>query len=186
MWKLSYRLTKMFNTVENKGPLKVALTIKNRLEKFKINLPTIQVFCNPGLKERHWDLMNQALGVYITPDAQTSLKDFLEKSKIIEKNIDSLTRISEQARKEYALDQALKRMVKEWDTMKFTFVPYKETNLFLFASFEDFQALLDDHVVKTNTIKNSPFVAPFETEVNNWTKKLVFFLIHRRLLSIFF
>jgi dynein heavy chain len=176
MWKLSYRLTKMFNTVENKGPLKVALTIKNRIEKFKINLPFVQIFCNPGLKQRHWELMNNALCDYITPDETTSLKDFLEKSKIIEKNLDSLTAISEQARKEFALEQALKRMKKDWNTVNFTFIPYKETNFYLFASFEEFQTLLDDQVVKTNTIKNSPFVVPFETEVNGWINDLVNYL----------
>ena len=172
MWKLSYRLTKMFNTVENKGPLKVALTIKNRIEKFKINLPFIQIFCNPGLKQRHWQSMNQALGIYITPNEDTSLKDFLEKSKIIEKNLDSLTAISEQARKEFALEQALKRMKNEWNNVTFTFIPYKETDFYLFSSFEEFQTLLDDQMVKTNTIKNSPFVMPFEKEVNFWINDL--------------
>ena len=173
MWKLSYRLTKMFNTVENKGPLKVALTIKNRLEKFKINLPLVHIFCNPGLKPRHWELMNEALGVDVTPNGFTNLKDFLDKSKLIDKNLDKLTDISEQARKEFALEQALKRMKQDWESMRFTFMPYKDSNLTLFVSFEEFQALLDDHAIKTNTIKNSPFVVPFENDVNIWIEELV-------------
>ena len=57
--------------------------------------------------------------------------------------------------------------------MSFNFVPYKESNLFILSSFDDVQALLDDHIVKTTTMKNSPFVVAFEVEVNNWDFELV-------------
>lgn len=75
MWKLSYKLTKHFKNADSKGPNKIAVTIKTRLEKFKIHIPLIQVVCNPGLKERHWSAMNKILGVDITPNSDsTSLK----------------------------------------------------------------------------------------------------------------
>ncbi len=35
------------------------------------------------------------------------------------------------------------------------------------------QVLLDDHIVKTTTMKNSPFIGPFETEINAWDQTLV-------------
>lgn len=72
MWKLSYKLTKQFKSADTKGPLKIAVTIKSRLEKFKIHIPLIQVVCNPGLKTRHWDAMNTILGIKITPEAETT------------------------------------------------------------------------------------------------------------------
>ena len=173
MWKQSYRLTKLFRNSDYKGPLKVALTIKSRIEKFKINLPLIQVLCNPGLKPRHWDSMNKILGIDITPNEQTSLKDILVNSKIIEKHLEKLAVVSEEASKEYALEQALKKMKADWELVNFVFMPYKETSLSLFASFDELQALLDDHFVKTTTMKNSPFVVPFEKEVNEWVADLV-------------
>lgn len=78
MWKLSYKLTKQFKGGDSKGPLRTAMTMKGRLEKFKINIPLIQVVCNPGLKSRHWDAMNAIVGVDITPEPEiTSLKVFI-------------------------------------------------------------------------------------------------------------
>lgn len=78
MWKLSYKLTKVFKNVDSKGPLKIAVTIKTRLEKFKIHIPLIQVVCNQGLKSRHWEAMNKILGINITPNSETtSLKVYI-------------------------------------------------------------------------------------------------------------
>ena len=38
------------------------MTIKGKLEKFRIHMPLINVLCNPGIKDRHWELMSEQVG----------------------------------------------------------------------------------------------------------------------------
>ena len=68
-------------------------------------------------------------------------------------------------------------MKSEWEAMNFNFVPYKDTDVNILSAFDDIQVLLDDHIVKTTTMKNSPFIKPFETEINEWDQRLVSFFV---------
>ena len=69
--------------------------------------------------------------------------------------------------------QALQKMKDDWGSMLFSFVPYKDTGINIMSAPDEIQVLLDDHIVKTTTMKGSPFIAPFETEINEWDLKLV-------------
>ena len=64
-------------------------------------------------------------------------------------------------------------MKEDWQSVHFNFVPYKDTDLSILSAIDDVQVLLDDHIVKTTTMKNSPFIAPFEKDINEWDHTLV-------------
>jgi dynein heavy chain len=64
-------------------------------------------------------------------------------------------------------------MKNDWENIHFSFVPYKDTGISILSSPEDIQVLLDDHIVKTTTMKGSPFIEPFEAAVNEWDNLLV-------------
>ncbi|KAL3852322.1 hypothetical protein ACJMK2_015979 [Sinanodonta woodiana] len=161
LWKTAYKLMKQFNHPDFRGPCKAALQIKGKLEKFKINMPLINALCNPGIKNRHWDMMSEKVGFRLHPTSETPLSEFLQLG--LEKYLDSLQEISSQASKEFALEKALEKMKNDWKNMHFSFVPYKDTKL-------------EDHIVKTTTMKGSPFIGPFETEVNQWDHLLAAWL----------
>lgn len=72
--------------------------------------------------------------------------------------------IAEAATKEGTLEKALERMLHDWEEISFTVNPYRDTGTYVIASVDDIQILLDDHLIKTQTMKNSLYIKPFEKE----------------------
>ena len=65
------------------------------------------------MRERHWDQLTAALGFKLKPDDNFTLRKGLEDLKLSD-HMDVIVKICDVAGKEFAIEQALDKMEKDW------------------------------------------------------------------------
>ncbi|NXY12857.1 DYH7 protein, partial [Atrichornis clamosus] len=186
-----YKLSRFFQQKQRKGPhdrrkamrqkteggirsnptLTMCSSVLEQVKDFKENIPTVTVFCNPGLKDRHWEQMSNIVGYDITPDAGTTLRKVLKLN--LSSYLEEFAAISVAASKEFSLEKAMHAMMESWDSIAFNTNVYRESGIHILSSVDDIQALLDDQIMKTQTMRGSPFIKPFDTEIREWESRLI-------------
>jgi dynein heavy chain len=144
------------------------------LEELKQDfMPVLEVICNDGLQDRHWDTIQEIIG------ENFNFKE-ISVGKIIAKGaykyMGQIQEVSDQATKEFRLERMLAKIEKEWDGKKFTLLGWKngEIPILQGQSVEDIQMLLDDNVIKAQTIRSNPSVGFMADKAKQWEELLIF------------
>ncbi|KAK1794827.1 hypothetical protein P4O66_009897, partial [Electrophorus voltai] len=169
MCRTLYKLAKTFGDLA--APRRVADAFRLRMDKFQAHLPILTAICSPGIKARHWEQISTVVGFDVKPDADASLLSMVELG--LSKFADKLEEIGASANKEYSLEKALEKMKNEWAELRFGFTQYRDTGTSVVSAVDDIQVLLDDHIIKTQTMRGSPFIKPIEAEYKLWEEKLL-------------
>ncbi|POM60837.1 hypothetical protein PHPALM_30251 [Phytophthora palmivora] len=167
-WKASYKLSKSL-VDDAPGSAEVALTLRERTEEFKAYLPVIQSLASPALQERHWEKLRHTIG-FEESEEELTLQLLLDRG--ITQHLETIQEIGTFAEKEYSLQKNLSAMIAEWEKVEFQTAPYRETGTYLLRSTDDIVAQLDDHLVKTQTMRGSPYIKSIEKDYALWRKTM--------------
>ncbi|KAG1706028.1 hypothetical protein DVH05_002663 [Phytophthora capsici] len=170
-WKASYKLSKSL-VDDAPGSAEVALILRERTEEFKAYLPVIQSLASPALQERHWEKLRHTIG-FEEAEEELTLQRLLDRG--ITQHLETIQKIGTFAEKEYSLQKNLSAMIAEWEKVEFQTAPCRETGTYLLRSTDDIVALLDDHLVKTQTMRGSPYIKSIEKDCKAWEEKMQIF-----------
>lgn len=170
-WRVLYKLTRLLS--DSAAARRIAEMTRSKVDKFKQYLSLLTSICNPGLKPRHWQIISEVVGgppIVLKPES-TSLADMIERGLVA--HMPQLEEISGSASKEHALENQLRRMQDDWREVLCDLSPYRETGVNIVASVDDVQLLLDDHILRAQTMRGSPYVKAFEADMQAWEEKLI-------------
>jgi dynein heavy chain len=149
----------------------LVVDVRSKIEDFKDKMPIIKTLGNPSLRERHWELVSNTVGFPVKGGSETNLYKILDMG--LDEYVKKFEKISETATKEHNLEKSMEFMVEEWSDKEFDITSYGETGTYTLAATDDIQSLLDDHIVKTQTMRGSPYIKPFEEQIAKWEEQLL-------------
>ncbi|XP_044307141.1 dynein axonemal heavy chain 12 [Varanus komodoensis] len=145
--------------------------VMEQIKDFKENIPLVTILCNPGIRARHWKQMSEIVGYDLTPDSGSTLRKVLKQN--LNPYLEQFETISMGASKEFSLEKAMHTMMETWDTVSFQISLYRETGVSILSAVDEIQTILDDQIVKTQTMRGSPFIKPFEKQIKEWEDRLI-------------
>eukprot|EP00971_Amphidinium_carterae_P132554 2625317-Amphidinium_carterae.1 len=168
MWRVAFKLKATFEQNKFTKSANIAAKIKTDLDQFKEHIPLLHALCNKGLRERHWKEISNIVGFVLEPDPSLTLQKAIDMD--IGGYVQEISEISESAGKEYQIEVGLESQIKEWEPIMMEFKPWASTGTFIVAgsSIDEVQTLLDDHIIKTQTMSGSPYAGSFAEKITEW------------------
>ncbi|KAL7290283.1 hypothetical protein TKK_0015983 [Trichogramma kaykai] len=168
-WKALYKLSRSLTDMPQAR--RIAEMARAKVDKFRQYLALLSALSNSGLQARHWQRIGELAGRDLSAGRAASLADMLEAGLL--QHVERLEDVSAAASKEYSLEQSLRHMQREWQEVRFELLAYRESGVSVLAGCDDIQLLLDEHILKAQTMRGSPFVKAFEADMQRWEDKLI-------------
>jgi dynein heavy chain len=177
MFQASNGLKNTFEKQKLPNPLKVAESINKTLFDFRKFIPIIGAVCTNGLKDRHWDKFHEILE---NPDKNKDNINFRNVDLVLNAHqhevkelVNKLEESADTAAKEYKNETMMKNMKSDWEEVNYHCKKWKESFILEGEAVEEIQTYLDDHIVKTQTMKGSPYAKFMLDDILEWEKKLL-------------
>jgi len=165
------QVIRFFRDKEIPGIMKIADQIKQDIDEFKPFVPLALALRTEGMKERHWNVISDKVGFEVKPFEGFTFNNCIEMDLL--KHVEICCDIGEKAGKEYNIETSMAKMKKDWEAVEFKLKPFKNTGTYSVTGFDDAMAMLDEHIVLTQTMQFSPFKKPFEAEIEEWNASLL-------------
>ncbi len=169
--KTMAQVIRFFRDKEMPGIMKIADQTKQDIDEFKPFVPLALALRTEGMKERHWQVISDKVGFEVKPFEGFTFNNCIEMDLL--KHVEICCDIGEKAGKEFNIETSMFKMKKDWEGVDFKLKPFKNTGTYSVAGFDDAMAMLDEHIVLTQTMQFSPFKKPFEAEIEEWNASLL-------------
>ena len=150
-----------------KAPESVARIKQKELSDFTNKIPIIRCLCTEGLKKNHIEEMSKVLR--LDPKIDCTQQNILYLPDDAPQQIQKLDEIADFASKQFSNENQLKNMVKDWEPLRFDTKEWKGVSHILDGeAVEVLSTTLDDHIIRTQTMRGSPYIEPFKEELFAW------------------
>ena len=149
---------------------KVWEDMKYSIDVFRETIPLIQDLRSKALRQRHWDSLQEKLGLDFDPkSSEFTLNQILKLG--FKNHAEFIGELAGNANKELNIEKALDELEIRWASVELDVAPYKD-QYYKLKSTEDIAQLLEDDSVALSTMKASKFYHSFKELIDKWEKKL--------------
>ncbi|KAG6610110.1 Dynein heavy chain [Phytophthora cinnamomi] len=150
----------------------MAQEVKKTLDDMLDNIiPLMVLLCTPGMRDRHWEEIERITGIEVQVHEGSNINQMIELG--LHRFTGAIEETCVSASKEYSLEKALDKMETEWVGINFSTKVYRSTGTSILCSTDEIQQIIDDQIVKTQSMRGSRYNKPYFERISKWEKMLI-------------
>ncbi|KAJ0405408.1 hypothetical protein ATCC90586_009447 [Pythium insidiosum] len=146
----------------------VKKTLDEMLDSF---IPLMNLVCTPGIRQRHWEEIERITGIDVQVHDATNMNQLIALG--LHRFTAQIEETCVSASKEFSLEKALDKMESEWVGVKFGTKEYRTTGTSILCGTDEIQQIIDDQIVKTQSMRGSRYNKPYLERILRWEKLLI-------------